>query len=178
MSEALNIIVTSVIPPTPEQIDELAAKRELALAAASESDIVLGTIETELIALVQMFGTVPAHAENSRELAGRYWELMVTIGNTVNIDPARVQDVKEALEANGFGQVFANLFAPRIRYELVKDADKAILAAGMNKRLTEKVQALFGRCFEAKKKSPALKVKKIVEKPAKKSRAKKEAING
>jgi hypothetical protein len=155
--------------PTPEQIDELAAKYNLARLVCEDTDACFSVIEAEAMELVKLFGVVPPNAENSRRLEGKLSEFTVTIGNT--IDEARVQDVKAALEANGYGHIFPNLFAPRIRHELVKDADAAILAAGLNKRLTEKIQGLFGRCFEAKKKSPSLKVKQIVVKPAKKQRA-------
>jgi hypothetical protein len=161
------------IRPTPEQVDEQATKYNLALTVCDKADTVFDVIEAECMEMVKLFGVVPPNAENSRRLEGRLSELTVTIGNTITIDEARVQDVKAALEANGYAQIFPNLFAPRVRHELVKDADKAILASGMNKRLTGKIQALFGRCFEAKKKSPSLKVKQIVVKPVKKSRSKK-----
>jgi hypothetical protein len=170
MPDTSAIPVAAPVRPTPEQIDELASKYNLLVAACNEADFTFSVVEAEAMELVKLFGVVPPNAENSRRLEGRLSELTVTIGNTITIDEARVQDVKAALEANGFGHIFPTLFAPRTRHELVKDADVAILAAGMNKRLTEKIQAMFGRCFEAKKKSPSLKVKQIVVKPAKKQR--------
>jgi hypothetical protein len=169
-TEVRTLDAAATTRPTPEQIDELAAKYFLVGAACDEADTTFSVIESEAMELVKRWGVVPPNAENSRRLEGRLSEFTVTIGNTITIDEARVQDVKAALEANGYGHIFANLFQQRLRHELVKDADTAILAAGMNKRLTEKVQALFGRCFEAKKKSPSLKVKQIVVKPAKKAR--------
>lgn len=156
--------------PTAEQIDQIAATLHALGILAAEADGNFAEAEKNAVDLVLAFGTVPAHAENSRVLSGTYNELMVIIGNRITIDESRVQDLKAALEANSFGHLFPYLFLPRVRHELVKDADKAILAAGMPKRLTEKVQALYGRCFDAQKKSPSLKVKTIVEKPAKKKR--------
>jgi hypothetical protein len=164
------VVPVPPVKPTPEQVDEMASKYNLCDAACLQAEKVFDVVEGECIELVKLFGVVPPNAENSRRLEGRLSELTVTIGNTIHIDEARVQDMKAALEANGYGHIFLNLFAPRIRHELVKDADTAILAAAMNKRLTEKIQALFGRCFEAKKKAPSLKVKQIVVKPVKKQR--------
>jgi hypothetical protein len=158
------------VRPTPDQVDELAEKYFAADKAFKDAKKALDVIETEAIKLVQSFGVVPPKAENSRRLDGKFTFLTVTAGNTTNIDESRVQDLKEALETNNFDAVFWNLFKQRTRHEQVKGAALAILAAGMPKRLTEKVQKLFSRCFSTTKKAPSLKVKRIVEKPAKKSR--------
>jgi hypothetical protein len=169
---------TSLVPiteltgerPTPDQIDELAVRYAKALADVAAADVIFDKIESEAIALVQKHGVVPPNAEASRRLEGRISEFTVTTGNSVTIDEARVQDLKGALDANGFIAIFPNLFQERTRHELVKGADVAIVAAGMPKRLTEKVLAMFGRCFDAKKKSPSLKVKTIAVTKAKKAK--------
>jgi hypothetical protein len=161
------------VRPTVEQIDELAEKYFAADKAFKDAKKALGEIEDAAVALVQFFGIVPAKAENSRRLDGKFTFLTVTVSNTTTVDEARVLALHEALVVNKFGQIFDNLFIERTRHEQVKDAALAILSAGMPKRLTETVQRLFSRCFSTTKKAPSLKVKRIVEKPAKKSRSKK-----
>jgi hypothetical protein len=159
--------------PTPEAVDQLADSWFAAKAHCAVTDATLDAIVAQAIELVTHFGIVCAGAENSRELRGRLSELMIIIGNQITVEEDRVQDFKEMLEVNGFGAIFANVFRARIRHEIIGDPEKAILAAGMPKRVTDKALQMFGRCVTAKKKAPVLKVKRIVEKPAKKSRSKK-----
>jgi hypothetical protein len=162
MSALINTPEVQPTRPSPEEIDVLVAgylKAKVALELAHKQ---FTEIEEQCIKLVSNYGVVPPKAENSRRLEGKTTELTVTTGNTITIDEARVQDLKAALGANGFQALFPILFQERIRHELTKGADLAIVAAGMPKRLTEKVQALFGRCFDAKKKKPSLKVKELV----------------
>ncbi len=176
MSEVTVAPVPETIPtpalvrPTAEQLDALAERYFAADKAFEDAKKAFDLVEREAINLVQAFGIVPAKAENSRRLDGQFTFLTVTVGNTTTIDEARVEALHEALIANKFEQVFPNLFKERTRHESVKDAALAILAAGMPKRLTETVQRLFSRCFSTTKKAPSLKVKRIVEKPAKKPR--------
>ncbi len=178
MSEITVSNVTEMIPavpvaPTQEQIDELAKQYFLALEVCTKAETCFKSIEKKCIEQVQTWGIVPAKAENSRRLDGQYNTLTVTVGNTTSIDDARVQHLKNALTANKFGAIFDNLFKERTRHEAVKGAAIAILAAGMPKRLTEKISTLYARCFSTEKKAPSLKVKQIVEKPEKKPRGKK-----
>jgi hypothetical protein len=165
-------MIQPVARPTPEQIDQLADRYNEALKQLDAAEAAFAAVEKEAIDLVQLHGIVPPRAENSRRLEGKLTEFTVTVGNTITIDETRVDDLKEALKANGFEAVFSNLFIERVRHELVKDAKLAILAAGMPKRLTNKIQALFGRCFDANKKKPVLKVKTVTV--AKPKRLKKE----
>jgi hypothetical protein len=159
--------------PTPEEIDNFADRwfKAKAIYAAAHAD--LANVEKEGIDLVKKFGTVPPNAENSRQLASARNQLRVTVGNNVSILEDRVQDVKAALEARNLGHLFPNIFTERIRHEQTREAEKAILAAAMPKRFTEKILGMFKRCFDVKKKAPSLNVKRIVEKPAKRSKAKK-----
>jgi len=144
--------------PTPEAIDKLARRYEFAKAnLASERDS-LNLIEEEAIKLVQVWGTVPAHAEKSRRLVGKLSEFTVTKSDTLTISDDRVETLKEALEANGFGEYFKKLFTLRSKYEVVEGAKAALKSESLPKRLSEKVLNLWGRCITVKAKKPSLKV--------------------
>lgn len=156
--------------PTGAEIDALADRYTAAKKAAADADAAFEKVEKEAIDIVTRFGVVPPKAESSRRLEGILSELTMTTGNTVTIDETRVQDLKAALVANKYEVIFPNLFQERVRHELMKGADEAIIAAGLTKRTTEKLQALFGRCFDAKKKKPSLKVKKITVQKVKRSK--------
>lgn len=161
--------------PTPEAIDSLADRWFAAKARCAVTDSELDSIVSQSIELVMNLGTVCAGAENSRELRGRLSELMVTIGNQITVEEDRVQDFRQMLEANGFSHIFSNVSRARVRHEIVGDPEKAILAAGMPRRVTDQALKMFGRCVTAKKKAPSLKVKRIVEKPIKRAKRSKTA---
>ena len=162
--------------PTAEQIDELAAKYNLAAAVCAKADATFAVIEKECIDMVAAWGVAPPRAEASRRLEGKLAELTVTTGNSIAINEDRVEDVRQALAANGRAEFFAKLFRPRVRHELVEGAETALKTETMSKRLGEKILAMFGRCFTAKKKKPSLTVKLLVATPtAKKSRTAKTA---
>jgi hypothetical protein len=164
-----------LVRPTPDQIDELAEYWFAAAKTLVEAKKAFDAIDNVGIAMVEHFGVVPAKAENSRRLEGKFTIFTVTVGNTTTIDEERVIAVRDALRANQFEPIFYNLFKERTRHEMVKDAALAILAAGMPKRLTETVQRLFSRCFSTTKKAPSLRVNRLVEKPAKQPRKRKAA---
>jgi hypothetical protein len=144
--------------PTPEQIDDLAARHVHAKFAKAEASAQLEAIEVEAVALVEAWGTVPAHAEKSRRLAGKLSEFTVTRADTLTIIDDRVETLREALEANGFGEYFKRLFTLRSKYEVVEGAEAALKSESLPKRLSEKVLNLWGRCITVKPKKPSLKV--------------------
>lgn len=164
---------TLLVAPTPEQIDELAERHIAADKACEDAKKALAKVKAEGIALVAMFGSVPPKTEASRCLEGRFHTLTVTEGTTTTIKEPNVLRLRAVLAANKFGPIFDNLFRPRTRWEMVKGGYAAILTAAMPKRLTETVERVYARCFSSEKKAPSLTVKKVVEKPAKKTRAKK-----
>jgi len=161
--------------PSPEQIDDLVRdylhgkklREEFARDQAKQ--------EAFLLHLVQTWGAVPAGAEKSRRLNGRLAEITVTRSDSIAVNGERVETLKEALEANGYGDFFSKLFARQEpKYEIVNGAEAALKEVALPRRLAEKVMNLFGRCITVKPKKPSLKVS-IADpaKPAKKSRAKK-----
>ncbi len=170
MTTALAIPVTPT-RPTPEAIDELASRYALARQTKAEAVASLEAVEAEAIALVELWGTVPPHAEKSRRLAGRLSEFTVTKSDVLTIQDDRVETLKEALEANGYGEYFARLFTLRSKYEVVEGAEAALKAQSLPKRLAEKVLNLWGRCITVKPKKPSLKVSVLDPgKPAKKAK--------
>jgi hypothetical protein len=116
---------------------------------------------------------VPAHAEKSRRLNGKLAELTVTKSDVITINDERVDDLFNALDANGYGSFFAKLFTERKKWEIVDGAESALKKTSLPRRLAERVLSLFGRCISVKPKKPALKIV-IADpaKPAKKSRKK------
>lgn len=160
--------------PSPEIIDNLAEvylNAKIEVQQASES---LKMYEEEIVAIIQHWGTVPAHAEKSRRLNGRLAELTVTKSDTITVSTDRVEMLRDALEANGHGSYFSKLFALQVKYEIVDGAESALKAEALPKRLGEKVLNLFGRCITVRAKKPSLKVTMAdPAKPARKSRAKK-----
>lgn len=144
--------------PTPDQLDELARRYLAAKLAQLTASEAFKVIEDEAIALVREWGTVPAHAEKSRRLAGRLSEFTVTKADTLTVIDERVDTLKDALEANGFGAFFGKLFAERRKWEVVEGAEAALKAEALPKRLAEKVMNLWGRCITVKPKKPSLKV--------------------
>jgi hypothetical protein len=151
--------------PTPEQIDGMAFEYERAKAAKAAAAEALERIEAEAVALVGEWGTVPAHAEKSRRLAGRLAEFTVTRADTLTVVDERVDTLKDALEANGYADFFPKLFVERFKWEVIEGAEAALKAESLPKRLSEKVLNLWGRCIAVKPKKPSLKV--VIADPAK-----------
>jgi hypothetical protein len=155
--------------PTAKQIDVLV---ELFEASREEADLATERFNQHkdtVIALVQRFGIVPKGAESSLRLEGVVTILTVTTGNTIAIKEDAVHELKGAMEANGRKHLFASMFGERVKFELLKGAEEALRLAKLNKRLIDKFNKLYARCFDVKKKSPSLKVERLGDKkPAKK----------
>jgi hypothetical protein len=157
--------------PTPEEIGELAREYEAAKLHVADERENLARVEERAVILVQTWGVVPAHAEKSRRLVGKLSELLVTRADTLTVVDDRVETLKGALEANGYGEYFKKLFTLRSKYEVVEGAETALKSESLPKRLSEKVLNLWGRCITVKPKKPSLKVT-IADpaKPAKKAK--------
>jgi hypothetical protein len=174
--EILDYSASEPVRPTPDQIDEWSRVYLGLLDQAHQLKQVIAEREAALMEMVKLWGAVPPNAEKSRRLNGRLAELTVTKSDAITINFERVEMLREALEANGRGEYFRNLFSLQSKYEIVEGAEAALKTEALPKRLAEKVMNLFGRCINVKPKKPSLKVT-IADpaKPAKKSRAKKEA---
>lgn len=163
--------LTEVKRPTPEEIDELAERYHAAKSRKDSATSEFQTVEQEATEMVTQWGIVVPRAEKSRRLQGKLAILTVTKSDTLTIDDDRVETLKDALEVNGYGEFFKKLFAPRVKYEVVKGAEEALKAESLPKRLSEKVLNLWGRCIGVKPKKPALSVKTLdPAKPAKRAK--------
>ena len=162
--------------PTPNELDEYALRySQYKLEAKNAAELVAGT-EAEIVRLVELWGTVPAHAEKSRSLAGIRSKFTVTKADVLTVNDERVTTLKEALEANGYGSYFKKLFTLRSKYEVVEGAEAALKSESLPKRLSEKVLNLWGRCISVKAKKPSLKV--TVSDPSKPAKKAKKVGNG
>jgi len=164
--------VESHVRPSPEAIDEIAKLYLEGVAAKASATAAVAELESKLIDLVAKWGVVPPHAEKSRRLKGAIAELTVTKADVFTIVEDRVTVLKEALEANGYGEWFGKLFKLNSKWEAVEGAEAALKAETLPKRLSEKVLNLWGRCITVKPKKPALRVD-MGEQPKKAARAKK-----
>jgi hypothetical protein len=162
---------TAAVRPTPEEIDILARRCLLAKLEAATYAELFKKVEDEAIALVQAWGGVPAQAEKSRRLKGAFSELTVTKADTLTIVDDRVELLRDALYADGYGPFFYKLFTERKKWEVAEGVEAALKAESLPKRLAEKVLNLWGRCISVKPKKPSLKV--VIANPAKAKRAKK-----
>jgi hypothetical protein len=162
--------------PTPRQIDEIVEHFEQIRDEAELADERYIECKDALIALVKRFGIVPPGAESSVRIQGILTSVTVTTGTTIAIKEDAVGELKGAMEANERSDLFALLFSTRTKYELQKDAATQLRIANIPQRLVKKFTELYARCFDVKKKAPSLKVERLADKPAKKSRAKKETI--
>jgi hypothetical protein len=168
---AEQIAAETFVRPTPEEIEAIAVRWQDAKQHLAEARGLFESIENEAIAMVTEYGIVVPRAEKSRRLTGGRAELTVTKSDTLTISDERVETLKEALEANGYGEFFKRLFALRSKYEVVEGAEAALKAESLPKRLAEKVLNLWGRCISVKPKKPALKVNLFdPAKPAKRSK--------
>lgn len=163
-------LLTAPDRPSLDEIDLLAAQYRAAKAAKAAAQESYEEIEETLVNLVQVYGFVPANAEKSRRLNGRVAELTITKADILTINEDRVETLREALEANGFGDYFGKLFAKRTKYEVVEGAESALKAESLPKRLSERVLQLWGRCISVRAKKPSLRV--VIAEPtaAKRSR--------
>lgn len=170
-AEAERIAAETFRKPTPAEIDDLAVRYQAAKADLTDSKAVFESLEQEMITMVSEYGIVVPRAEKSRRLAGIRAELTVTKSDTLTINDSRVDDLKSALEANGYGEFFRRLFAERKKWEVVEGAESALKAESLPKRLAEKVMNLWGRCISVRPKKPSLKVVLLdPAAPAKRSR--------
>lgn len=161
-------------PLNIDQIDACIQEYELADRASTAADAQLKTAKRGLIALVQHLGTVPAHAEQSKRIAGRRNQATITTATTLEIDEDAVGNLAEYLFNQRIPSLFDQLFSTNTKHTLLKGA-KAVLA-GFQVRPNEHTQitSLFGMCIIPKPKAPSLKVDLIEPvKPVRTPRAKK-----
>ncbi len=159
------------VPPTPEQIDAMVQdyldKKNHVDGLADAVD----DLKKNLIRLVDVFGVPAPRTEQAYRLEGRRAALTVTRGSTVTIEDAKVVQLSEYFTRSGRAHLFAKLFVPRSKWEMVPGAEHTLKAMEMPKRVYEKVVSLYGMCRTVKTKAPVLKVDLVGAEPKAKKKS-------
>jgi hypothetical protein len=157
----MNAAPQLITVPTQPEIDKLAeeyqslekefdrAEGELKAAAAK-----LDQKADELIRLVTSFGS--AHAEKSKLLHGIRFEIMSTQGVSTSIDGAAVERFRLELVKSKQARLLKKVFEKTIRWNLSPMASVIIKA---EKKLSNKLLALYAQCTVSKAKKPGLTVR-------------------
>ena len=157
--------------PTPDGIDQAIADYELAVRTAKVYQDAADGLKNQLILLVDAFGQVPPHAEQSKRLEGRRNSATITRGTTVTVNEPGVAELACYLSDEGLFDLFPRFFVPQTRHTLVEGATDVLKSVKLARRVEEKIASLFGRSILVKSKAPSLKVETIQpEKPARKPR--------
>ena len=161
----------AVIPPTPEEIDGVIANYEVALKMTQDADRLLAGMKERLIFLVDHFGAVPAHAEQSKRISGRHHEATITFSTSYTVIEQGVTDLHDYLKQHALEKIFPRFFVAQIKHKLVDGARDVLRTMEMPKRVSERIAALVGLAIDVKTAAPSLKVKTVQpEKPARKPR--------
>ena len=166
--------LASVLPPTPEEIDQAILDFESAQRLQKAAKETFDQVRDRLVFLADSFGHRPAHAEQSLRLLGKRNTVTVTRGTTVSVDESAVLDFELFLSNAGlYTGLFPKFFARQIKHSLIEGAKDVLKTITLPRRTEEKIASLFGRCVDLKTKAPTVKVDTITpEKPARKPRAK------
>lgn len=169
-------VAEALLPLSPEQVDALIAEYRNAQEICREADAVLLDAKMRLILAVDNFGQVPPHAEQSRRLEGRHNLATVTRSNVTTVNEDAVRRFQAFLAEAGYHDLFPRFFVPQTKHVLVEGARDVLKSLTLPRRVEEKIASLWGKAFDVKAKSPALKVEIVKpEKPAKQPRGKKVA---
>jgi hypothetical protein len=161
-------VATEKLRPTLEEIDDMVTVFLKLKAQAEIADVAYDKARLRLLDLVLGWGDVPAHAEHSRRLIGKLTIATATTGNTVEVKEGAVEELHKAMTANEHKALFVQMFSPKVKWQLVKDAAVALRTAKLPKRLVKTYTALYARCFDVKQKAPSLKVERVKVSAAKK----------
>ncbi len=167
---------TPVITPTAFEIDTAIERYEYALLLGKAADRAIADEKAKLTALVESFGQVPAHAGQSKRLAGQHNEATITWSTSYTVIEERVEAFDVYLAAQGYRAIFGRFFSPVTKHKMVEGAHDVLKTLDLPNRIREKVAALVGLAIAVKTSAPSLKVKTIQpEKPARTKRAAKVA---
>jgi hypothetical protein len=147
----------ALAPPSQAEIDELAIQYNQeqqkvldALLATRQAQQFLEDTKQKCVDLVSKFGS--AHAEKSKLLHGRKWEIMGTFGASTSIDAAAVETLRTFLAADKQTRLLKRLFESTTRWALKSTARAEILKDDVS----AKARALFAACEVTKDRSPSI----------------------
>jgi hypothetical protein len=163
--------------PTPAQVDALCVTYEKKKAANEKAGDALATAKAALLAKIDQFGYVPAHADKSRRLDGIGKIATATTSNTIEIRADAVTKLQLRLSRLKMPRLFAELFARQVKYSLVKGAGETITVAVQKLPAPRRAPllGLFSSCFEVNSKTPSLAVEDVAALKAKEEKAAKKA---
>lgn len=161
--------------PTVDTIDTCIADYESAERLFRAAQETRDAAKEAMIALVQAHGSPVPNAEQSKRLVGRRNTATITAGTVVTVNEDAVRELLQFCNGKALTvPVFRKMFATETKHKLLDGARNVLASLALPRRTHEKLQSLFGRCFDIKPKSPALKVVTIQpEKPARKPRVRK-----
>lgn len=146
--------------PTPDQIDDLCIAYDNARIAKDNAEQELSRTKGALLETVQTFGFTPAHAEKTMRLEGILYTASATVGTTVEVNEARVEELQSELSRMKKPKLFRSLFQRSVKYSLIKDAPDVfkIAIANLGDEVQARLHAIFTGCFKINAKAPSLSV--------------------
>jgi hypothetical protein len=148
--------------PQPQEIDSLAQLYDEAQKKADEQQGIADAFGDQLIAMVKEFGQAAPKSDKTKQVQGDVWQVKVTTGQTVQIIPNEVANLRRLLSAASKTAFFKKLFCVEPRYSLNDDAQQFMQGnLPLASRLAEKVRALFMKAVDIKTNSPRLKVEPL-----------------
>jgi hypothetical protein len=143
-----------------EYIDDLCIHFDNAKIEADGAQQKLSGAKGELLAAVQAWGYVPAHAEKTMRLEGQLYIADATVASTVEINEASVGELQSELSRLKRAPVFRKCFELKVKHVLLKDAADTLKLAigGFAEDVQKRLLGIFAGCFAVNTKAPALSV--------------------
>jgi len=163
----------ATVAPTLTEIDSAIARFEAAQENARAAAKIVDDEKAKLIFLVQSYGSVPAHAEQSKRLVGTHNEATITWSTSFTVSETGVDVLHLYLAENCMSSLFGRFFAPVTKYKMVEGARDVLKTLTLSNRHREKIAQLVGLAIDVKTSAPSLKVKTIQpEKPVRTKKVK------
>ena len=159
--------------PTLAEIDAAIYDFEAAQQIARSAAEVVDQKKSTLLTMVDSFGSIPAHAEQSKRLIGTHNEATITFATSVSVSETGVDIFHRYLAENCMASIFGRFFTPVTKHKMVDGANDVLKTLTMSNRHRAKIAQLFGLAIDVKTSAPSLKVKTIQpEKPVRTKKAK------
>ena len=165
--------VANANPPSPQTIDEAIEAYNFALSLAKAADKAVDDEKAKLMFLVEHFGSVPAHAEQSKRLIGVHTEATITWSTSFVVNEPGVEQLRDYLFGQNLGGLFGRFFAPVTKHKMVDGARDVLKTLTLSNRVRERIASLVGLAIDVRTSAPSLKVKTVQpEKPVRTKKAK------
>jgi hypothetical protein len=153
-------MMTSARRPTPAEVDDLCLAFDKARIAVETAEQQYSNAKGPLLAAIQNFGYVPAHAEKTTRLEGIVYIADATVASAIAVNEAPVGELQSELSRLKLPKIFTTLFDRKVKHSLRKDADSALKLAvgGFASDVQARLLGLFASCFTVTAKAPALSV--------------------